>query len=144
MNKIKEHRKKMADLTSDIQDIDQTVEQLNSLLAMAVADDVSSEVGQLMFIFNPHENIYIAGASPLVLAPNNLQLNELQEPQQIIGMHLQFTDPVLKNTTYSSSISMENSMLIRALSHLKNDLLNEQKNLDEKLDDLIKQKKAAP
>lgn len=140
----KEHRKKMADLTADIGDIDDTVDQINVILGEMVADDVQSDIGQMMFLFNPVENVYIAGAAPLVIQQAKAPEGEEQPPLQMVGMNIQFVDNLLMKETISSSFTMHHGMLIRALTALKKDLGKEQKKLDLKLDELITQKKASP
>ena len=122
---VKELRRRMATLTMDINDIDDTVEQLNDLLERMVADNVTSEVGQIMVLFNPQENIYVQSAAPLVLAQQAPPPGEETEPLQMMGMNISLADPVLYEETRSSAITLDNGMLIRLLSFMKKDLIKE-------------------
>lgn len=134
----KEKRKLVADIAVEQEAIDSGIDMINELLTRIVDDNVTSDTAQMLFIFNPQENVWIANSAPLVLGQPPALEGEESPPLQMIGMNMQFADHMLFDETLSTSFPLSHKMLIRMLTLLKTDMGREQKQLDRKMAKLMK------
>lgn len=134
----------MADTAVDLETIDDSIDLINKILTQMVADDVTSDTAQLLFIFNPNENVWLKGTAPIVLKQNPVPEGEIPEPMLMVGMNIQFEDTVVMEDTISASFPIPHKALISTLTLLRDFLGKEQKKLDYKMTQLIKTKKGQP
>ena len=135
----KEKRKKLANLTKNMEEIDLSVDHINTFLKMIVADGVKSNIAEIIFAWNPKQDTKIAAMLPLIrpIGPPPQSPDEEVEVE-VLGAQLSFTAPAQPEEIYISSISLDNTMLIRALGKIKTDLLLRQKELNGELTNLMK------
>ena len=141
----KEKRKLLADITTNMEEIDLSVDHITDFLKRIVGDNVTSDIGEIVFAWNPKQDTKIASMLPLVRAtgPPPEDPEDDMPPVEVVGMQMSFYDPAQPEEIYVSSISLDNTMIIRVLEKIKTDLLLRQKELDKELTDLMKQKKGA-
>lgn len=130
-----ERRREVADLASDIDIIENTMVLLDSIMENMVGDDVDSEYGEIMFLWNKKSSVYVKDSYPIMMPQ---QEDEPDENAQIVGVNLIFQTPLKYNHMHSGIAGISNKLMLRAMSRLKTDLRKEQGLFEKKLSSLVK------
>ena len=136
---VKEKRKKLAEVSKNIEEIDTTRDYITTFLKMLVGDNVTSNVSEIVFAWNPAQDTKIAAMLPLIRPTGPMPSDPEEEvPVEVMGAQLSFTTPAKPEEIYISSISLDNTMLIRVLGKIKTDLRLRQKELESEFTELAK------
>ena len=143
--KSKNTMREMARITRQIEILDETIDKLNEFLTVIVEDDVKSDIGQILFVWDKDKNAVFDAIYPIA-SPRNNEPPDPEDmkppPLDVHGMQLRFSQVLKEETLYTTSITIDHVMMIRALEHLKKDLLRQQIKEDKQLTKLIETKKA--
>ena len=135
----KEKRKRLAGVSKNIEEIDVTRDYITTFLKMLVDDNVISSVSEIVFAWNPVQDTKIGMMLPLVRPTGPMPQSPDEEvPVEVMGAQLSFITPAKPEEIYISSISLDNTMLIRVLEKIKIDLRLRQKELESEFSELAK------
>lgn len=139
---VKEKRRQMADLTKQLETIDRTTDSIDEFLEEIVGDEAKKTVSQIIFVWDREEDVMLSSFLPLVrpLGPPD---KEGKQEVDVMGMQIAFSYPLDPDTVHTSSVTVDHIMLIRALEHLKKDLIHRQVLLDKQLTKIVNIKKGA-
>ena len=134
----------MADLAIELEGLDTDINDVNEMMSRIVADDVTSDTALIMVVFNSQENVWVKGSAPIIIQPPKRDINEPEPDIKLIGMHTEFSDPMLWKETLTAAFPVSPTLLIKILTLLRGELGKEQKKLDIKMSKLISIKKGQP
>ena len=132
----KEKRREVADLANDVEIIEQTIKFMNNIMEQMVGDDVDSEYGEILFLWNKESSLYVQNYHPIMIP---LGPEEPEENAKTVGLNLVFSTPLKYDKMHSGVVGVSNKLILRSMTRLKADLLKEQATFEEKLNKLVQE-----
>jgi hypothetical protein len=135
----RERMKRLSELTSQIDTMNNTNEILSEVLEkIAMADpETGSQVGSLIFAWDTMEDVMLYDMNPLVTPTGPPDQETGKPPLDIVGLQAIFKNPTgTDETLHVGSLSLSNSMMVRALNYVRKDIRKERKKLEQEVRNL--------
>lgn len=135
----KERRKKQADLSVTIEELDNAIEIINEFMTFMSDDDVKSQRGQMYIVFSKEKDVQFQSIYPMVDMKH--QPPDPEVAPKMSAVQLTFSEPMESDPFFGASFGMDNITMIRAMETIKKDHQSKLEKFETELSDLIKQKK---